>query len=358
MPRTGHDRRCQSNLPGHDGIQLATNPGDGSPRNRTMTVSVCIPTYNSAQYLRETIASVLAQTFTDFELIVCDNGSTDGTCEIARSFSDPRIQLQQLAPFAGMAGNFNHAITLARGKYVKFLCYDDLIEPACLEKQVAMLEKDSSLALVTTALRCIDAAGKNVGEVAWMKQETILRDVDVITANLVYGNFIGIPSATLIRGEALAKAGPFSENFPQMMDVEMYLRLIRQGQVGFLPERLCAWRLHAHAMTTTYRKTGVVRRDMRLLTEEMLRSVSATWSARRVAWGRVAGSYLSQAMLGLRHGYLKWPLAAAGQAFLIDPFFLGLAAFVTLFRTGVLGLATEPNRRLRIRTGRTLGSRA
>jgi len=328
------------------------------PGRGDMTVSVCIPTYNSAKYLRECIASVLAQTFADFEVIVSDNASTDSTCEIVRSFSDPRIALHRLEPFVGMAGNFNHALTLAKGKYIKFLCYDDLIDPACLEKQVSMLKQDSSLVLVTSGLRCVDAARQTVREVAWCAKETILRDVDVITANLVYGNFIGLPSAALIRRESLVKAGTFSEAFPQMMDVEMYLRLIRQGSVGYLPDRLCAQRLHLQAMTTTYRKTGVVRRDMRLLTESMLRSVSPTWWARRVAWGRVAGSFLSQAMSGLRHGYLKWPLVAAGQAFLIDPFFLGLAAFMTLFQTGLLGLAAEGDRRLHVRTGRTLGERA
>jgi len=319
-----------------------------------MTVSVCIPTYNSAKYLRECIESVLAQTWTDFELVVSDNASTDATCQIVRSYSDPRIRLHRIEPFVGIAGNFNHALGLARGKYVKFLCYDDRLEPTCLEKQVAMLERNPALVLVTCGLRRIDAAGQTRDEVSWCTQERVLNPGEVIAANLVYGNFIGLPSATLVRRESLTKAGPFSDQFPQMMDVEMYLRLIQQGPVGHIPESLCAYRLHAEAMTTRFRKTGVVRRDLRRLTEAMLRSVSPSWFARRVAWGRVAGSYLVQALFGIRHGYLGWPLAAVGQAFRMDPLFLGLAAFLAFFQTGLLGLTADQDRKLRIRTGRTL----
>jgi glycosyltransferase involved in cell wall biosynthesis len=322
-----------------------------------MTVSVCIPTYNSAKYLRGCIESVLAQTFSDFELIVCDNGSSDSTCEIARSFSDPRIQLLRVELFLGMAGNFNHAAGQARGKYVKFLCYDDLLEPSCLEKQVRMLEQNPALTLVTSGLHFMNETGERVGGVTWCRREVALRDVDVIAANLVYGNVIGIPSAVLIRRECLLKAGPFSEAFPQMMDVELYLRLVQQGPAGYLPDRLCAWRLHPASTTETNRKAGIVRRDMLVMTESMLRSVSPSWWVQRVAWGRVVGSFLSQAAAGLRHGYLRWPLAAILKAFSMDPCFFGLGVFLTFIRTGFFGLAAESDRRLYVRSGRTLRER-
>jgi glycosyltransferase involved in cell wall biosynthesis len=319
-----------------------------------MTVSVCIPTYNSEKYLRECIDSVLAQTWADFELIISDNASTDGTCDIVRAYSDPRIQLHRFEPFAGMAANFNHAASLARGKFVKFLCYDDVIEPTCLAKQVAMLERHAAMVLATSGLRYMDAEGKTIGELSLCAHDAILSDVEVIAGNLTYGNLIGLPSAALIRRQSLNEAGPFSDAFPEMLDVEMYLRLIRLGPVGYLPERLCSCRLHPQAMTTKYRKSGVVRRDLLRLTEAMLRSVTPTWFARRIAWGRVAGSFLAQAFSGVRHGYWRWPIAALGQAFLIDPWFLGLGGFLIFFRTGLLGFAAGSDRRIRICRGRTL----
>jgi glycosyltransferase involved in cell wall biosynthesis len=323
-----------------------------------MTVSVCIPTYNSARYIRESIASVLEQTFGDFQLIVCDNGSTDETCEIVRSISDPRLQLHRVETFLGMAGNFNHALSLSRGKYVKFLCYDDLLEPACLEKQVAMLEADPSLSLVTSGLRCVGQDGDILQDVVYCQQEAVLGYAELIAANLVFGNFVGIPSAALIRRERLIQAGPFSERFPQLMDVELYVRLVRLGSVGYTPEPLCRWRLHPNTMTATYRRSGTVRRDQRVLTASMLASVRPSWWARRVAWGRVAGSFLSQAAAGLRHGYCRWPLAAVLQAFCLDPFFLGLGTYMALIRPGRLGLGVDQGGRLFVRRGRTLSDAA
>ncbi|MFB3923208.1 MAG: glycosyltransferase family 2 protein [Terriglobia bacterium] len=321
-----------------------------------MTVSVCIPTYNSARYVRECIASVLAQTFADFELIVSDNASTDATCDIVRSFSDGRIRLHRLDRNMGMAFNFNHAASRAQGKYVKFLCYDDLLDPTCLEKQVTSLEEAPHVVMSTSGFRFVDASGRTIREVVFLEKRRLLRYAEVVAGILVYGYVMGPPAAVLLRRSALQMAGSFSENLPEVLDLDLWLRLAILGAVDYIPEALCGFRLHPQATTSQLRKTGVVRRDLLRITETMLGTVTTNSWGRHAAWGRVAGSFLNQALLGLRHGYVKWPLAAIWQALRIDPGFLGLAMFLALFHTGILGLEAEGAQRLRICRGRTLHS--
>ncbi len=102
-------------------------------------VSVCIPTFNYGRFLPEAIKSVLAQSFTDFELVVVDNASTDETAELMEAFvrSDPRIRFYRNSENVGIVKNFNRALGHAAGDYVKILCADDLLAPSALERSLA-----------------------------------------------------------------------------------------------------------------------------------------------------------------------------------------------------------------------------
>jgi glycosyltransferase involved in cell wall biosynthesis len=317
-------------------------------------VSVCIPTYNAAEFFRECIESVLKQTCKDLEIIVSDNASTDSTCEIVKSYSDPRIRLNCLERNEGMAFNFNHAVSLASGAYVKLLCADDFLEPTCLEKQIALLDRHPEVVAVGSGLRLVDETGKTLRIVSWLPRETLLRDVEVVAGTLAYGNLIGPPSAVLMRRESMVKAGSFCTDYPQVLDVDMWLRLAALGPAAYLPEPLCSFRLHAQATTPQLRARGVIRSDVWRLTESMLRMVAPTRLARRIAWGRVAGSFLKQAVAGFRHGHLKWPLAAVWQALSLDPAFAGLVMYLILIRSGLFGLHVGEGRALKVRPGRTL----
>jgi glycosyltransferase involved in cell wall biosynthesis len=317
-------------------------------------VSVCIPTYNADEYLRECLVSALSQTCQDIEIIVSDNASTDSTCEIAESFPDPRIRLHRLEKNMGMAFNFNHAGSLAKGDYVKFLCADDILDPLCLAKQVGMLEEAPQAVMVTSCFRTVDASSRTLRTISRLTSRRFLSYAEVVSGSLNYGNLVGPPSAVLIRRSALLKAGPFSKDLPELLDFDLWLRLSALGPVGYLPEPLCGLRIHPQTMTTQLRKAGLMRNDVLYITKTMLRSMAPSSLARRVAWGRVAGSFVNQAFTGLRHGYVRWPFSAFWQAFRIDPGFFGLAMFLALFQTGILGFDSDESRRLRIRRGRTL----
>ncbi len=318
-----------------------------------MTVSVCIPTYNSAKYIRECIESVLAQSYTEFELVVSDDASTDNTLDIVQSYTHPRVRIHRLEHNMGLAFNLNHAASLAQGKYLKFLCHDDLLEPRCLETQVATMERNAALSMMTSSVRYIDSAGRTAKQVSRLPQEVTLREIDVVAGNLLYGNVVGALSAVLIRRECLEKAGPFSAAFPESMDIEMWLRLSKQGPVGYLPEPLCRIRLHPETLTAKQRKQGVIRDDMRRITDAMLRLVQASFLVRRVAWGRAAGSFLKQALAGAGDGHVRWPLEAVWQAMRMDPACAGLIVYLVFFRTGILRLAAGEGGTLGIRFGKT-----
>jgi glycosyltransferase involved in cell wall biosynthesis len=112
-------------------------------------VSIAIPVYNGEKYLTETIATILSQTFQDFEFIICDNASTDRTQEICESFEqlDERVHYYRSENNVGWAGNFNKAVDLARGEYFKWAAHDDLLSPNFIEKCVQILDTHKSVVL-------------------------------------------------------------------------------------------------------------------------------------------------------------------------------------------------------------------
>jgi hypothetical protein len=120
-----------------------------SPAQRLPRVSVSVPVYNGERYIRRTLESVLAQTFTDFELIVTDNASTDGTEAICREFAarDPRVRYFRAEQNRGISGNFRWGFELARGEYFKWNAADDFIAPTFLERCIRVLEEDPGVVL-------------------------------------------------------------------------------------------------------------------------------------------------------------------------------------------------------------------
>ncbi|MEM6550574.1 MAG: glycosyltransferase family 2 protein [Planctomycetota bacterium] len=125
------------------------------------TLSIGLPVYNGENYLEQAVRSLLAQTFTDFELILCDNASTDRTRSICEAFArdDPRVRYVQHETNQGLIRNFNHAFEVARGVYFKWMAHDDLIDPEFTGRCIQELQRDDSIAVCATAVQVIDAEG-------------------------------------------------------------------------------------------------------------------------------------------------------------------------------------------------------
>jgi glycosyltransferase involved in cell wall biosynthesis len=230
----------------------------------TPLVSVCMPAYNAAQWLRETIESVLAQTYPNFELVISDNASTDSTVEIARSYSDPRIRVFESDRNVGHVANHSRVIELSRGEFVKFLHADDLLAPNCLEEMVAVAREDESIGLVFSSrlLELYDSEGKE-----WLRMKTrhherfrgLERSNDgrVLFFQIVLAgiddNWLGEPSAVMIKRRAFEECGLFNRRVRESVDLELYLRIMLRYRVGFVDDTLCVHREHFESVTAADR---------------------------------------------------------------------------------------------------------
>ena len=114
----------------------------------TPAISVCIPTFNGDRTIEETLRSVLNQTFSDFEIVICDDSSTDKTLQIVAQFDDPRIIVSKFEKAPNPAANWNRAVRLCRGQYVKVMGQDDVLYPQCLEMEMRAFAKYSDIAPV------------------------------------------------------------------------------------------------------------------------------------------------------------------------------------------------------------------
>ncbi len=125
------------------------------------TVSIGLPVYNRENFIGKTLDSLLAQTFTDFEIIISDNGSTDGTEQICRDYAqrDSRIRYIRQPKNLGLLGNFNFVMKAARGKYFMWTASDDLCEPQFVEELVKRLDSDPEMVLVMADLKYISDKG-------------------------------------------------------------------------------------------------------------------------------------------------------------------------------------------------------
>ena len=137
-----------------------------SNQGKQPCLSIGLPIYNGEQFLPETLDSILAQTFTDFELIICDNGSTDNTPKICQEYAerDRRIRYYWNEKNIGAAPNYNRVFELSKGKYFKWSAHDDLIAPEFLEKCISLLEEKPEIVLCFPKTNIIDENGQIIGK--------------------------------------------------------------------------------------------------------------------------------------------------------------------------------------------------
>ena len=210
------------------------------------TVSVLVPTYNNAHFLDETIQSVLNQTFTDFELIIVDNQSTDNTdAVVAPYLRDPRVQYYKNDTNIGMVGNWNQCLAYAQGTYIKFLCSDDKFHPQLLEKFVAVMEAHPQVAIVSSYREYF---GLQRFKPELPPFSGLRPGKEVIYLSLEKWNWIGEPTTVMFRRAGL-QVGHFKTDYRYFPDWDMWLRLLTTGDCYMIPETLSYFRLHANQVT-------------------------------------------------------------------------------------------------------------
>jgi len=189
-------------------------------------VSLILLSYNYERYIGDGIRSVLAQTYPHWELIVVDDASTDGSLEVIRSFSDPRIRLLPSERNLGPSGSYNRAYACCRGQYVGSLDADDFLAPRKLERQVEEFAAHPGVDVLGTFVTEVDGAGQAVdGETAvWFNQDL---DFDDVESWLMRNHLCH--SSALLRRSAHDRAGLLNPDLRVAADYELWLRGLAQG---------------------------------------------------------------------------------------------------------------------------------
>ena len=205
------------------------------PNNPDITVITLV--YNSGMFIRETIQSVLNQTFGDFEFIIIDDGSTDNSLEVIRSFNDLRIVILTNTKNCGIVSTRNRATSVARGRYVAILDSDDVAEPTRLETQRTVMELDKSIGLVASWVDLINASGDRIGKNPRRKFKPLELNV-----SLLFYNPIG-HSSILFRSMATSKS-PYSSSVPLCEDYLFISEIANSWKIEMIPKVLTRIRIH------------------------------------------------------------------------------------------------------------------
>ncbi len=211
----------------------------------TPTVTVLLPVYNAAGFIAQTIESILAQTFTDFELLLINDGSSDESVKIIEQFNDPRIRLVHNERNLGLIQTLNRGAALARGKYIARMDADDVALPQRLEKQVAFLEQNSGIHVVAAFVDFINTDGEVTG--SWSTDRAANTEA-AIQAMMPQTNCIAHP-AVMIRTETLRQF-LYSPAQKGAEDYDLWLRLLATGKrIAKIEEVLLHYRIHPASIT-------------------------------------------------------------------------------------------------------------
>ncbi|HEV7745011.1 MAG TPA: glycosyltransferase family 2 protein [Pyrinomonadaceae bacterium] len=229
-------------------------------------VSVCIPTYNGSTYLRQAIESARTQTYSDFELLIVDDSSSDDTFQIVEEFAqgDSRVRAYQNPQRLGLVGNWNRCLELAGGEWIKFLFQDDYLHPTCIERLLELAEgsgaalvacqrdfqfesdlpvefKNSFVRYVTEnelAARFPNATGA-IGAAEFASHAAVYPTL----------NCIGEPTAVMFHHSVVKRFGRFNPELRQLVDWEYWMRIATNAGLHYLDESLATFRVHRNAAT-------------------------------------------------------------------------------------------------------------
>lgn len=245
MTDLAHDTR-----PPSSSAQTEPAETDSVPRP---AVSLCVPAYQAQQHLPATIESLLAQDFDDFEIVIVDNHSSDGTAQILSSIADKRVRVVRNESTLPIIDNFNAAVNLCRGEFVKLVCADDILDPSCIAAQSEILRQHPDVALVGAQTDFIDGDGALLRPARGLRGIAGRRRSDHVVRRLVRSgtNPIGAPVATMFRRSDFVRCGGFRDDPLFYSDADMWVRLLQHGDFYGIPRSLAAFRFGNETVSAT-----------------------------------------------------------------------------------------------------------
>ena len=237
-------------------------------------VTVCIPTYNGEKYFKECLDSIQAQTFTDFEVLIVDDCSSDNTVKIAQEYAncDPRITIVINQQNLGLVGNWNRCAQLAQGEWLKYVFQDDLIAPTCLEKMLAFASPDTSIIcckrdfLFSTEtsqktkdnyLKILTLESYFSGDIKISAQQYCQVVLNNLTESFIgEKNLIGEPTVVMLHHSVFEKFGLFNQHLIQIGDLEFWTRIGVNTGITYVEETLATFRVHEESATFTNNNTS------------------------------------------------------------------------------------------------------
>jgi hypothetical protein len=290
-------------------------------------VSVVMSAFNEAATIGVAVESILRQTFTDLELIVVDDGSTDATAEILSGVTDPRLRVERQPRNVGLTRSLNRGLSVARGQLIARLDADDLAYPRRLERQVARMLADPALAVLGTAYVARNPAGRRLEVVRFPAADLEVRWRALFSSPFAH------PTVLYRRSILEEHRLRYDEGYPFAEDYDLWTRILRHGRGANLREALISYRVRARGITGTRRKEqlpthdAIVLRTLREVVPEVrLDAADATRLRRLFAFRDDAiegpldgadGARLSALYLDLLQAFARRHRGAAGLEVLL-----------------------------------------
>ncbi len=285
-------------------------------------VSVCIPAYNGQAYLRNAVESVLQQSFSDWELVICDDASTDETPDMCRSFQNRRIRYLRFDRNGGQAVNWNRCLEAAAGEYVVVLHQDDILVPVYLERAVEVLDRHSGVGLVHCSVQHVDANGNPI-ILQRLYDADRVEPGDALWRELVLRGCVVNPAGVMVRKAVYESVGPFTTRVHWGIDWHMWIRIASRFDIGYLTDTLAFYREHAQSGTgavaaaarngadelwviaDTFERIAATRPHLLAIRGEAIRGVAhRTWC---LAESMCQQGLMTSARAGLQSAVRIWP---------------------------------------------------